>query len=94
MSLFIVAGRRNREIDATDDWSRFGQRSQQQLVVHRQLAVAVDSDTIARNSLGNSGSISRLETRLPSTIDDWFRPTVLGDSVGLIGDWNGDIGDY
>jgi len=68
MSLLIVAGRRDREIDATGDRSR-SERSQQQLVVHRQPAIAVDSDAVTRDPLGNGGSIPRLETCLPPAID-------------------------
>lgn len=83
MSLLTVAGRRDREVDATVDRSRFVQRSQQQLVVHRQLTVAVDSDAVARDPLGNGGSIPWLETRLPPAIDAPVLPSRSELSYGF-----------
>lgn len=83
ISLLTVAGRRDRKIDITGDRSRFVQWSQQQLVVHRQFTVVVDSDAVARDPLGNGGSIPRLETRLPSTIDAPVSPSRSGWSCRL-----------
>lgn len=47
MLLFIVAGCRDREVEAAGDRPGSIQRSQQQLVVHRQPAVAADPDAVA-----------------------------------------------
>lgn len=69
MLLFVVAGCRDREVEVASDRSGFIQRSQQQLVIRRQPAIAADPDAVARDPLGNGCSVPRLETCLPLAID-------------------------
>lgn len=77
--LLLVAGRRDREGAATGDRFRLVQRPRQQLVIHRQPAVAADPGAVARDPLGDGRSVPRLEARLSPAIDApvRLRPAVI-----------------
>lgn len=62
--LLAVAGPGEREVETAGDQTGPAERSQQELVVQRQSALAVDPDAVARDHLGNDGPVPRLETRL------------------------------